>query len=720
MQNTKFYQKWEAGILDSGICNEYFPAEVPGNVQRDYAKHIGILENLHFGTTAKALEAVEDCTWLYRAFLEYDEKTGNRVFFVAEGIDYIFDILIDGKVIKSQEGMYTKTEIDITDIAHNGSLLEVKIFPHPKAKGSVKNNRFEASDSCKPPMCYGWDWNPRLLISGIWLPAYIELRAEDYINCCEPKYDLDIEKLTAKIKFDISCSVQPKITLSDPDGKVIYTGYENTILLENVRLWWCNGQGEPELYSWKAETPNDVKEGKIGFKTLKLVRNEGCENEKSAFPKSQLPAPITIELNGRRIFAKGTNYVNADIFPANVRYQSFYELVTAAQEANMNIIRIWGGAGCVKPEFYDLCDENGILVWQEFMLACNDYKATEHYMPILEKEAISIIENLRSHVSLAFWCGGNELFNSWSGMDEQSLPLRLLNKLCYEYDRNRPFIMTSPITGMAHGNYVFTDIDGTEVFTAFLNAGNTAYSEFGVPSIAPVEQLKKIIPEDEIFPIEPTESWVYHHAFNAWRPESWAHLETLEKYFGEASSIEEIVENSQFMQSQGYKALFEEGRRQWSRCAMTLNWCYNEPWVTAANNSLISYPNVKKPAYYAVKESLRNVMPSARIPKFSWENGEMLSFELWYHNDSTEIVNDEIKAVVRVGEDEYDLLTWETNNIPSGTNKQGPTVNFILPENSNANRITISLISLDKNKNNEYTLIYTYNKPVIKEKILNM
>lgn len=142
--------------------------------------------------------------------------------------------------------------------------------------------------------------------------------------------------------------------------------------------------------------------------------------------------------------------------------------------------------------------------------------------------------------------------------------------------------------------------------------------------------------------------------------------------------------------------------------------------MTAANNSLISYPNVKKPAYYAVKESLRNVMPSARIPKFSWENGEMLSFELWYHNDSTEIVNDEIKAVVRVGEDEYDLLTWETNNIPSGTNKQGPTVNFILPENSNANRITISLISLDKNKNNEYTLIYTYNKPVIKEKILNM
>ena len=129
-------------------------------------------------------------------------------------------------------------------------------------------------------MCYGCDWNLSLLISGIWLPAYIELRAEDYINCCEPKYDLDIEKLTAKIKFDISCSVQPKITLSDPDGKVIYTGYENTILLENVRLWWCNGQGEPELYCWKAETPNDVKEGKQTIIYKYAIDHANCDELK--------------------------------------------------------------------------------------------------------------------------------------------------------------------------------------------------------------------------------------------------------------------------------------------------------------------------------------------------------------------------------------------------------------------------------------------------------
>jgi beta-mannosidase len=116
------------------------------------------------------------------------------------------------------------------------------------------------------------------------------------------------------------------------------------------------------------------------------------------------------------------------------------------KEANMNILRCWGGAIIDKEPFFELCDEMGIMVWQEFPLACNNYLGTKGYLAVLEQEATAIIKRLRKHPCLTLWCGGNELFNSWSRMTDQSLPLRLLNKLCYEEDQNTPFINTSPLS----------------------------------------------------------------------------------------------------------------------------------------------------------------------------------------------------------------------------------------------------------------------------------
>ena len=716
----KFEQTWFAGVIEGNECKEYFPATVPGNVQRDYAKHIGILDEIMFSDNVTKLEKTEGYTWEYRTSLDFKAADNQKVFFVAEGIDYIFDIILDGELLHSQEGMYTKVELDITKVAHKGSELKVVIHPHPILEGSLKRDRSEASGSCKPPACYGWDWNPRLLISGMWLPAYIEVRNDDYIRNFEVEYNLDVEKLHADLNFQVDCDSKPLITFIDPDGNEIYKGFETKISLDNVRLWWCNGQGKPELYTWKAKTENDYKTGKIGFRTIKLVRNKGTDTDSEHFPKGPYPAPITIELNGRRIFAKGTNYVGCDIFNANTPPERNKMLVTLAREANMNIIRVWGGSGLAKPEFYDYCDENGIMVWQEFMLACNNYIGTPHYLDVLEQEATSILLTLRHHTCIAFWCGGNELFNPWSGMDDQSLPLRLLNKICYEYDKNRPFIMTSPVRGMSHGGYIFRDLDGREVYKVFGESQHTAHTEFGQPSIAPVEQLKKIIPENELFPMKPTDSWVCHHGFKAWVTNSWCHLDIIEHYFGEQDSLEKYVKLSQWLQNEGYKAAFEESRRQWPRCSMAVNWCFNEPWLTAANNSLISYPDVKKPAYYAVKNALRSSIPTARFSKFKWKNDEKISFELWYLNDSIEDIKDTVKVSIIIGDKVVDLLTWETGNVITGTNKQGPTAYYTLPVVENADRFTIKLESTTGLCNNEYQLAYHYVKPKRKVQLMNL
>ena len=703
----KFSQTWQASLLatsDPASTIATFPAEVPGNLQYDLAVHEGIADTLMYSTTAERFLEVEDNYWKYETTLDYETKPGERAYFVAEGIDYIFDILIDGKTVYSHEGMYTKTEIDLSDIAHPGSALTVLIHPHPKLPGEFATPREMAAQSCKPPATYEWDWNPRLIISGIWKPCYVETRTKGYIRNCEPFYTLNADRTTAAVRFETDCDLPCTYTICDREGKVVYEGTEPACTLDNIHLWWCNGQGEPYLYTWTAKNAEHEVTGRIGFRTVKLVMNRGgADHEPLGFPKSRYPAPATVELNGRRIFAKGSNWVNPDLFFGRITEQQYRDLLIPAKEANMNILRLWGGSGFKKREFYELCDELGIMLWQEFVLACNNYVGTPQYLAILEQEATAVIKELRRHPCIVLWCGGNELFNDWSGMDDQSHALRLLNKLCYELDFERPFIMTSPLIGMKHGCYVFDD-GKQQVYEMFQNGHGTAYSEFGVPSAASVENLKKIIPEDELFPIEKSKSWIYHHGFKAWSEERWLCMDVYRKYFGEPACLEDVVDNTQWMQCEGYKAIFEEARRQWPYCSMAINWCYNEPWITAANNALFTYPAEKKPAYFAVKDSLRNTIASARLPKFDWKAGEEFSFELWYLNDAPVPVSDTVRATVKVGDKTYDFGTWETGEIGACENKQGETIRLTLPE-TDAHDLLLTLDSANGNSS-EYRLLY--------------
>lgn len=716
----QFLQEWQASVfgLNQAEKLDFFTAEVPGNVQYDYAKAFGF-GDFAFSDNIKKFKEIEDFYWVYKTELSFSAKPGERVWFVSKGIDYAFDIKLDGKVICSHEGMFTTVECDITDSVGKGSVLEVIIHPHPKREGAPVG-REEADQCCKPPFCYGWDWNPRVLVSGMWQDAYIETRGDGYISYCEPFYTFSEDRKKVKVSFKVRCEAEITYTLTDMDGNTVYKGTNPDFTLENAELWWCNGQGTPYLYSWSAETSEHKVKGRIGFRTLKIVRNAEDSRDQGDFPKTRNSAPITVELNDRRIFTYGTNWVNADIFPARVTEDRLRELLGFVSDAGMNIIRVWGGSGINKDAFYDICDELGIMVWQEFMLSCNNYIGTEKYLKVLEQEATAIVRKLRSHASLVVWCGGNELFNSWSGMHDQSHALRLLNKICYEEDFERPYLSTSPLYGMAHGGYFFKNPeDGKDVFEIMNRGERTAYTEFGIPSLAPVEQLRKIIPEDEFFPLEPTPAWTEHHGFNAWRDESWICLPTLREYFGEFSSIEEVVAASNWLQSIGYKAIFEEARRQWPHCSMAINWCFNEPWITAANNSIISYPNVKKPAYYAVKEALRSVMSSARIERFRWTAGECFSPELWLLNNSVDTVSDTITAFLQLGDTEYELLTWKTGEVPAYTNRQGPKLNFILPNTVGATEMTLKL-KAENGRESSYRLKYSASVKKQIENLLNM
>ncbi|MDD2763784.1 MAG: hypothetical protein PHE83_07420 [Opitutaceae bacterium] len=707
--------EWKVGHAPSvGVSPErWVPAVVPGAVQLDWARAEGWPPYWH-GSNCASYRWMEDVFWTYRARVSSGACSGGeRLLFVCGGVDYRFDVIWEGQVVHEQEGMFTPFEIDLTDRAQQGGLLEIRLYPAPKAP-SDKDDLKQARLSVKPPVAYGWDWHPRLIPLGIWQDTYVEVRPPAHFLDCEVTYSLDSTLQTAHLETAVTASPgadgrEWRWTLMAPSGGQVARGQgrlaggrgRDSAKLENPELWWPHDHGSQPLYVATFELldpsgqPVERRNVRMGFRRVKLVMHEGAWDYPSGFPKSRSHPPITLEINGRAIFARGTNWVPPEIFPGTITTETYRPLLKLAHDAHLNLLRSWGGGIVNKEGFFDLCDELGLLVWQEFPLACNPYEDDPAYLRVLDTESRSIIQRVRRHPCLAMWCGGNELFNSWSGMTDQSLALRLLNRNCLDLDPTTPFIATSPLDGMGHGDYRFRDEHGQEVHQIFLKSNHTACPEFGCPGPSSVEYLKRFIPESELWPLRADSSWGIHHGLGAWGGEatSWLCLPALQHYFGEPAGLEALVAQGQWLQTEGYKVIYEEIRRKKPVCSMALNWCYNEPWPSAANNSIVNWPAEPKPAYHAVAASCRPVMASARIPKFSWIEGEEFEAELWLLNDSpAPIPAGRIDVVIVVGDLQAEVGKWEHPAASPNRHVRGPVLRWRLPRPQGSDRFILRLL----------------------------
>lgn len=715
----KFYQSYTAYSPD--IDCPPFPATVPGNVQLDYiTAHPEFIHDINYGMEHKKMAQLEPYTWFYKTNLNFERKDGEKIWFVTEGIDYIWTLILDGKEFFTHEGMFTRVDICLDDVSNelfghpleNGVEFAVKIHPHPMLEG-MPMDRNQAAQCCKPPVAYEWDWHPRAIPSGLWDECYIESRDNTYIGRTEARYTLAKDYSSADLTITSVTASPAEVTVYAPDGTVAASGTtvngEFKTVINAPELWWCNGYGKPNLYKYTVKLGENTVEKRIGFRRIELTLNTGRFVEPGRFPKTRAYPPAQFTLNGVNVFAKGSNYVNQEIFTGILTREMYEENIRFAIDANMNIFRCWGGTGCQKEVFYDLCDEYGLMVWFEFPLSCNDYYNSESYLAILKQEATAMILKLRSHPCITLWCGGNELFNSWSGMTDQRLALRLLNALTLEYAPEIPYNPTSPIEGMKHGGYTFLDpTTGVDQFTLFSSTTATAYTEFGIPATPSVDYLKSFIPEDELFPPKPGGVWQAHHAFWAWNgEEAWLCLKTLDR-FGDISTLDSLVETSNWLQGIGYKAIFEEARRQKPLCAMAINWCWCEPWKCAANNSLIAYPNIIKPAYYSVKDSLRNITPSAKFTKFSWDNGQPCEFETWLLNDGCEAASGTVYATAELDNVKY-FIGCDTLSCDANKNAKGTKHTFEIPASVKPKtrmKITVTFVPENgETVTNEYMMV---------------
>jgi len=315
--------------------------------------------------------------------------------------------------------------------------------------------------------------------------------------------------------------------------------------------------------------------------------------------------------------------------------------------------------------------------------ACNQYADTPAYLDILDQESRAIITRLRPHPSLVLWCGGNELFNAWSRNTEQDLHMRLVARNCFDLDPSRPYIHTSPIMGIGHGGYWFEQSawSDSNVFRLYPQASRSAYCEFGVPATPSAAALHQFLPPAELFPPRRGTSWQTHFAFNAWDgdPDSWLMPTIIEKYLGTPTDLDDLVRKSQLLQCVGYQAIFEEVRRQKPRAAIAMNWCLNEPWPCAANNSLVAWPAEPKPALAAVAASLRPVLASARLPRFDWEPGASFMAELFLLNDAPRAIGP-LEVVVHLHAGSSTRLgAWTCPGSAAGTNCAGPVMRGVVP-----------------------------------------
>ena len=400
--------KWLIGYHKSIVDQpaKWLNSTVPGAIQLDVMYGENYKQPYWYGNNFEQFTWMESYHFTYKSnFAKPTVKAGQKVYFHSKGIDYQFSISLNGEKLLDQEGMFAYVNIDITDKLKDQNELKITLLPVPTVTGSrntIWHYRDNARNSAKPAVSYGWDWHPRLITRGIWDETYLEVKNESFLKSATVDYDLNDALTDAKVRVNIegdglkSAGIGYKWMLKGADGSVVLTKEgkltsDQEIIssdIKNVKLWWPNGYGKQELYTSTFELSKngallEKKEAKVGFRRIKMIMSDGGWLEPQMFPKSRSVAPANFEVNGKRIFAKGSNWVHPEIFPGIMTKATYEPQIKLAKDANFNIFRVWGGGITNKESFFDLCDEYGILVWQEFPLACNLYPDDAGYLIIL-------------------------------------------------------------------------------------------------------------------------------------------------------------------------------------------------------------------------------------------------------------------------------------------------------------------------------------------------
>ncbi len=614
------------------------PAEVPGCVHLDLRRN-GQIPDPFFGTNELELQWIEERDWEYRARFKVtaDLLSEEVVELVAEGLDTVATVTLNGKVIARTENMFTPYRWNVKKLLEAGANELLIRFDSAMAylrthhDGNVYrefNDPVGNSNRIRKQQCqFGWDWGPRLVTAGVWRPLSLEAWSGNRLDQVVVKQthgddgavSLDLTPELARPDADAVCRWTLKL-----DGKVVTRGEGAHIAVPNPQLWWPAGQGAQPLYTLSVEVVDATGatigtwQRKIGLRTIVLDLSEDEWGQAFRFV-----------VNGRPIFAKGANWIPAHSFVVGLTRKDLERDLQAAADAHMNMIRVWGGGIYESEEFYDVCDELGLMVWQDFAFACTLYPIDESFRELIRPEATAQIRRLRHRASLALWCGNNEIWmlNRTTVTDETQGHIReayekifheMLPEVVAENDPATSYWPSSPWrrdgihgheAGETSGDSHFWDVwHSRKPIKSYELWKFRFVSEFGMQSYSSAATNATFCPADDTNVFGPT---MENHQKNA--AGNQIILDYVSRQYRFPKTQEDLIYLSQLNQARCMQMGVEHYRRLMPRCMGSLYWQLNDCWPVASWSS-IEFTGRWKALHYAARRFYAPALVSAHVP----------------------------------------------------------------------------------------------------------
>lgn len=614
----------------------WYPATVPGSVHTDLLAN-KVIGDPFYRDNEQKQQWIGKTDWEYRTTFKVNQQVLERknLELVFEGLDTYADVYLNEHLLIKTDNMFRTWRVNCAGNLKVGDNTLRIDFRSPineilpvMAKMSYQlpapNDQGEKTSphTRKAPYQYGWDWGPRFVTSGIWRPIFLESWDSARID------DLQItQKQVSKEQADLSASIN-LVSTSDSDAELVLedVGHKTIVARKKIKLahganqvdldfvikkpslWWPNGLGAHPLYTFRARLfiggqIANQQSVRTGLRSLEVRQQDDTWGRSFAFI-----------INGVPVFAKGANWIPADSFPTRITPQKYRWLIKSAADANMNMLRVWGGGIYETDEFYEMCDEMGILLWQEFMFACSMYPGNQQFLDNVRAEASDNVRRLRNHPSIVIWSGNNEIETAWFNWGwKKSLPSSVwddyqkifdgvLKEVCGTLDPSRLYWPSSPHGGLPD------DLNS-------LKSGDT-HSWKVWHAAAPFTDYQKEFPRFmseygfQSFPqIETVETYTLPEEHDIQSPVMMAHQrhprgnqlikEYMLREYPTPKDFESFLYLSQVLQAEGIKIGAEHLRRIMPRNMGSLYWQLDDCWPVASWSSIDYYGRWKALQYYA-------------------------------------------------------------------------------------------------------------------------
>ncbi len=691
---------------------------VPGSIVADLADN-SLIDDPFYSLNNEKLKWIDNKNWYYKKEffigLPSNQPLKNfankqfRYFLNFKGVDYHCKIFLNNHLVTEHVGMFSPILKEVTNFIKNGkNTIFVKIY---------KANSFKIRENTlKCQMSYGWDFAPKIITSGIWDDVEIWTSSFLIIKDLHIKTKNDFQSIVSKkaveilITAEVDSLVSGKFNIKIEVDNETFKNYVERIKkgtnlltakvkIESPKIWNCWEDGEQHLYEIrfsitdsKNRLEGETQQACLQKKSIDSIEKKWGIRDFSLTYLKNLPKieknKWCFLINGTKKFIRGANWVPCDSLIGKINENKYRKLIKMAKEANINLLRVWGGGLCEKEEFYELCDQEGILIWQEFPFACpsRPYSKKKKFLSLVKQEASAIVKKLRNHPSVVLYCGGNEYGYKWNKKLVDTLDM-----ICLRIDGTRPFVKTSPTKGDAH-NWVVWHSYGH--FEEYLKDKSNFLSEFGLQACPDLNSLKRFLPENcfksntksinlikkkksisftltllelllytpnTILKIvdlnnkflkkrisEPELIWRYHNA-QLGKLLRYADIFEWKKYCKNEFKLDFFVTATQFAQAFALKTCIENFRLNKNKVGGVIFWQLNDPWPNISW-SVIDYYLKPKTAYNHIKEIYNPVGIFLKFKPFNFKPAKNVKFQssiLIVNDLNNEIKNATVKIIAK-------------------------------------------------------------------------